>query len=91
MLFRMLLDEATGTVSYLLTQAETGDAVVIDPRAADVPVIRAMLAEQRAQLRWCCAPMPMTPSARPPSRRRSTSWGPLGAAAPAGPAAAAAG
>ncbi|WP_374432009.1 hypothetical protein [Ideonella dechloratans] len=52
MLFRMLLDEATGTVSYLLTQAETGDAVVIDPRAADVPVIRAMLAEQRAQLRW---------------------------------------
>ena len=52
MLFRMLLDEATGTVSYLLTQAETGEAVVIDPRAADVPVIRAMLAEQRAQLRW---------------------------------------
>jgi hypothetical protein len=90
MLFRMLLDEATGTVSYLLTQAETGDAVVIDPRAADVPVIRAMLAEQRAQLRWVLRTMPMTPSARRRAGGARPAGGP-GAAAPAGPAAAAAG
>lgn len=52
MLFRTLLDEQSGTVCYLLTDTQAAEAAVIDPRPADVPVIKALLAEQGAQLRW---------------------------------------
>jgi sulfur dioxygenase len=52
MYFRMLHDEASGAMSYLLADLDAAEAVLIDPRAADVAVLRAMLAEHRLQLRW---------------------------------------
>lgn len=48
---RMLHEEASGSVSYLLADLEAGEAVVIDPRAADVPVLLALLSEHRLRLR----------------------------------------
>ncbi len=52
MYFRLLHDEASGGVSYLLADLEAGEAVLIDPRGGDVPVLTAMLDEQRLRLRW---------------------------------------
>ena len=52
MYFRLLHDEASGGVSYLLADLEAGEAVLIDPRGVDVPVLTAMLDEQRLRLRW---------------------------------------
>ena len=52
MYFRLLHDEASGAVSYLLADLDSGDAVLVDPRGADVPVLSAMLDEQRLCLRW---------------------------------------
>jgi len=50
--FRLLHDEASGAVSYLLADLDAGEAVLIDPRGVDVPVLAAMLDEQRLDLRW---------------------------------------
>jgi glyoxylase-like metal-dependent hydrolase (beta-lactamase superfamily II) len=50
--FRLLHDDATGAVSYLLGDPAAGEAVLIDPREADGPVIRALLAEYHLRLRW---------------------------------------
>lgn len=52
MYFRLLHDEASGGVSYLLADLEAGEAVLIDPSGVDVPVLTAMLDEQRLRLRW---------------------------------------
>lgn len=52
MYFRLLHDETTGAVSYLLADLQAAEAVLVDPQAADVPVLLAMLAEHRLQLRW---------------------------------------
>lgn len=52
MYFRLLHDEASGAVSYLLADSDAGDAVLVDPRGADVPVLAAMLDEHRLRLRW---------------------------------------
>lgn len=52
MYFRLLHDEASGMVSYLLADLDSGQAVLVDPRADDVPVLQAMLDEQRLNLRW---------------------------------------
>jgi sulfur dioxygenase len=52
MYFRLLLDETTGQASYLLADLDAAQAVLIDPRAADVPVLAAMLDEHRLRLRW---------------------------------------
>jgi len=52
MYFRLLHDEASGMVSYLLADLDGGEAVLVDPRADDVPVLQAMLDEQRLNLRW---------------------------------------
>lgn len=52
MYFRLLHEEATGCVSYLLGDLAASEAVLIDPRGADVPVLRAMLDEQGLRLRW---------------------------------------
>ncbi len=52
MYFRLLHDERSGAVSYLLADLDAAEAVLIDPRSADVPLLRAMLAEHRLQLRW---------------------------------------
>lgn len=45
MYFRMLHDDATGLLTYLLADLEAREAVLIDPRPADASVIHAMLAE----------------------------------------------
>jgi sulfur dioxygenase len=52
MYFRLLHDEASGMVSYLLADLDGGEAVLVDPRAGDLPVLEAMLDEQRLSLRW---------------------------------------
>lgn len=52
MYFRMLPDEVSGAVSYLLADLDAREAVLVDPRAVDLPVLLAMLAEQRLALRW---------------------------------------
>lgn len=52
MYFRMLHDEASGAMSYLLADLAAGEAVIVDPRAADLGLWRAMLAEHRLTLRW---------------------------------------
>jgi glyoxylase-like metal-dependent hydrolase (beta-lactamase superfamily II) len=52
MYFRLLHEEHTGAVSYLLADLDAAEAVLVDPRAADVPVLAAMLAEHRLRLRW---------------------------------------
>ena len=52
MYFRLLHDERSGAVSYLLGDLETREAVLIDPRGADVPLLGAMLDERQLRLRW---------------------------------------
>ena len=52
MYFRILHDETHGCMSYLLADMEAGEAVLVDPRSSDVPVLAAMLAEHHLRLRW---------------------------------------
>lgn len=52
MYFRILHDERSGAVSYLLADLDAGEAVLIDPRGVDVPVLGAMLDEHHLRLRW---------------------------------------
>lgn len=52
MYFRRLHDEASGAVSYLLGDLDAGEAVLIDPRGADVPLLGAMLKAHHLRLRW---------------------------------------
>lgn len=52
MYFRILHDESTGAVSYLLGDLAAAEAVIVDPRAADVALLKAMLGEHRLRLRW---------------------------------------
>jgi glyoxylase-like metal-dependent hydrolase (beta-lactamase superfamily II) len=52
MYFRLLHDERSGAVSYLLADLDAGEAVVIDPRGTDVPLLGAMLDEHQLRLRW---------------------------------------
>lgn len=52
MYFRILHDEAGGELTYLLADTETREAVLIDPRGRDVPLLSALLAERELRLRW---------------------------------------
>jgi glyoxylase-like metal-dependent hydrolase (beta-lactamase superfamily II) len=52
MYFRLLHDERSGAVSYLLADLDAGEAVLVDPRGADVAVLQAMLDEHQLRLRW---------------------------------------
>lgn len=52
MYFRMLHEEASGKVAYLLADLDAGEAVVIDPRPADLAVLQALLAGHQLRLRW---------------------------------------
>jgi glyoxylase-like metal-dependent hydrolase (beta-lactamase superfamily II) len=52
MYFRWLHDEDSGAVSYLLADLDAHEAVLVDARSGDVPVLAAMLDEQRLDLRW---------------------------------------
>jgi len=50
--FRILHDESTGSVSYLLADLDAAEAVLVDPRGADLQILSAMLEEHRLRLRW---------------------------------------
>lgn len=52
MLFRILHDEASGELSYLLADADAREAVLVDPRSRDLPVLQALLDERSLRLRW---------------------------------------
>lgn len=52
MLFRILHDEASGEMSYLLAEADARQAVLVDPRSRDLPVLQAMLDERELRLCW---------------------------------------
>lgn len=52
MYFRMLFNEAGRTTSYLLADMPSGEALLIDPRSADIPVFNAILNERRLRLKW---------------------------------------
>lgn len=52
MYFRLLNDEASGEFTYLLADVSAREAVLIDPRGRDLPVLAALLAERELRLRW---------------------------------------
>lgn len=52
MLFRILHDDRTGEMSYLLADADARQAVAVDPHSRDLPVWRALLDERGLSLRW---------------------------------------
>ena len=51
MLFRILHDERSGDLTYLLADLDAREAVLVDPRRRDLAVLAAFLAEQ--DLRLC--------------------------------------
>jgi glyoxylase-like metal-dependent hydrolase (beta-lactamase superfamily II) len=52
MYFRILHDDTSGELSYLLADADAREAVLVDPRAQDLPVLQSLLAERDLRLRW---------------------------------------
>lgn len=52
MYFRILNNEASGELSYLLADQTGSEAVLIDPKGRDLPVLSALLSEQNLHLRW---------------------------------------
>ncbi|WP_298434532.1 hypothetical protein [Ottowia sp.] len=50
--FHMLHDQEQHRVTYLLADLQAREAVLVDPHASDLPVLRAMLDEHRVGLRW---------------------------------------
>ena len=52
MYFRILHDEAGGELTYLLADTDAREAVLIDPRGRDVPLLSALLAERELRLCW---------------------------------------
>lgn len=52
MYFRILNNEASGELTYLLADQDAREAVLIDPHGCDLPVLSALLAERDLRLRW---------------------------------------
>lgn len=54
MYFRILHDDTSGELTYLLADADAHahEAVLVDPRGRDLPVLLALLAERELRLRW---------------------------------------
>jgi glyoxylase-like metal-dependent hydrolase (beta-lactamase superfamily II) len=52
MYFRILHDPSSGELSYLLADADAREAVLIDPRSRDLPLLQSLLAERDLRLRW---------------------------------------
>jgi len=52
MYFRILNDDASGELTYLLADLTGREAVLIDPHGRDLPVLSALLAERDLRLRW---------------------------------------
>ena len=46
MYFRILHDEASGELTYLLADQDAREAVLVDPRGRDLPLLAALLAER---------------------------------------------
>jgi glyoxylase-like metal-dependent hydrolase (beta-lactamase superfamily II) len=51
-LFRILHDERSGELSYLLADTGAREAVLVDPHSRDLPVLQALLNERDLRLRW---------------------------------------
>lgn len=52
MYFRILHDPVSGELSYLLADIDAREAVLVDPRGRDLPVLQSLLAERELRLRW---------------------------------------
>ncbi|MBH1958005.1 MAG: hypothetical protein I8H70_04895 [Burkholderiales bacterium] len=52
MYFRILPDDASGEMTYLLADMDAREALLVDPRGRDLPVLSALLAERELRLRW---------------------------------------
>ncbi|MCW2313207.1 MBL fold metallo-hydrolase [Rhodoferax antarcticus] len=52
MYFRILNDEKSGELTYLLADLSSREAVLIDPHGRDLPVLTALLDERDLCLRW---------------------------------------
>jgi glyoxylase-like metal-dependent hydrolase (beta-lactamase superfamily II) len=52
MYFRILHDEVSGELTYLLADPDAREAVLIDPRGRDLPLLAALLSERDLRLRW---------------------------------------
>jgi glyoxylase-like metal-dependent hydrolase (beta-lactamase superfamily II) len=50
--FRILNNEVSGELTYVLGDLDAGEAVVVDPYACDLPVLLALLAERELRLSW---------------------------------------
>ncbi len=50
--FRILNNETSGELTYLLADQDAREAVLVDPHACDMPVLLALLAERDLRLRW---------------------------------------
>lgn len=52
MYFRILHDESSGELSYLLADVDAREAVLVDPRGRDLPLLQSLLAERELRLCW---------------------------------------
>lgn len=52
MYFRILNNDRSGELTYLLADQDAREAVLIDPHGCDLPVLLALLAEHELRLRW---------------------------------------
>jgi glyoxylase-like metal-dependent hydrolase (beta-lactamase superfamily II) len=52
MYFRILNNEVSGELTYLMADQDANEAVLIDPHACDLPVLLALLAERDLRLCW---------------------------------------
>jgi sulfur dioxygenase len=50
--FQILHDSSGRQRSYLLADSNLGEALLIDPRSQDLPVIQALLQDRQLKLRW---------------------------------------
>lgn len=50
--FRILNNDATGELTYLLADLDAKEAVLVDPHGRDVQLLLALLAERDLRLRW---------------------------------------
>jgi len=52
MYFRILHDDASGELTYLLADMDSREAILIDPHSRDLDLLAALLAERDLRLRW---------------------------------------
>lgn len=50
--FRILNNDASGELTYLLADLDAREAVLIDPHGSDLPLLLALLAERELRLCW---------------------------------------